>query len=60
MLLLSFAFGTLLTVGALAAPLDGPYVVRGPGAGLEAWTVESAAGGLQKQTRPVAADCKGG
>lgn len=50
----AFAFlAWVLAAAALAAPVDGPYVVRGEGGALEVWSV--AADGAPRKSGPVAA-----
>jgi hypothetical protein len=43
----------LVPLCCLAAPVDGPYVVRAAAGGLEAWTVETGDAGARKQVLPV-------
>jgi hypothetical protein len=43
----------LLASLAIAAQPDGPYVVRGAGGGLEAWSVEPAADGARKHVEAL-------
>jgi hypothetical protein len=45
----AFAFlSWVLAAAALAAPADGPYVVRGAGGAFEAWSVEAGDGAARK------------
>lgn len=48
----------LLAVRAVAAPVDGPYVVRNAAGGLEAWTVEAGDDGDSRHVWPVAAGAR--
>jgi hypothetical protein len=48
---LFLGLAALVPLCSRAAPVDGPYVVRGAAGGLEAWTVEGA--DARQQARPV-------
>jgi len=52
---LFIAIAGLLALRATAAPVDGPYVLRGADGKLTAWTVETADGSIAKRGQPVAA-----
>jgi Calcineurin-like phosphoesterase len=54
MKLLVIAVAAFLSCGACAAPVDGPYVMRGTDGKLESWTIESADATVTRQVRPVA------
>jgi len=54
--LVVFALSLLLCVRAVAADVDGPYVMRSATGGLESWSVETAADGPHKRVQALGAN----